>query len=1191
MGKSSDELFIEIALENGLLTEEQVRELDEAAAVLKQMGMQRPRAQIAREKNLLSARQVAKIHRELRKRGVLPKLGGYEIIAKLGEGGMGAVYKARQISLDRIVALKVLPLERARSKQYVQRFAREARLAAKVSHPNLIPVYDVGMKAGWHYIAMEFVPGTDVAKHLQSGPLTEERALEIILGVARGLEAAHEEGIIHRDIKPSNIMLTKKGLPKVADLGLARDTEDDRAALTRSGMAMGTPHYMSPEQCMGKKDIDARTDIYSLGASLFHMLCNRVPFEGDSTLEIIQKQINEPLPDPKALRPDLSDGVVALIKRMMEKDREKRFQNCHEIIAAIEAVEQGMAPMARMATMPIAPPSRPSRSLPPHSVSPPAAVLPPETPPARPARAPRATSPPTPPPPAPPARASRATPPATPAPPRAAPKYERPSSVRTPDAAVPVPASTPGVWVAQEGGKRGFPYGVLIVAVVVLTVGITTVATVIKFREDKKDTGPPPPIIKPEDEERKLPPVPPKIKPKKPRPVSPSVKPKKPVTPQAANWPFDAREANRRQKSVEEHVGLPAGWRVERRRKTVASPEGDRTAVITYYINTIGMEFVCIPAGEFMMGSRDSAEEVARKGGGSRIMYEGEHPQHRVQIAKSFFMAACEVTQGQYETVMGKNPSRVKGRNRPVSEVPWSDALGFCRRMTAKERVQYSLPTEGEWEYACRAGTATPFYFGETIATNQANYCGDLKYGNGRKGSYHRSTTEVGSFPPNAFGLYDMHGNVWERCRSLYKSYPYRADDGREDISAAGSRVLRGGAWYYSPSCIRSAYRIGLNPVSAPHHVGFRVTVSFSVGRMPERRPAVPPTPTRTPSARPTVRAPDSLPRGWTSENKRPTVATPRGNIETDITYYANTIGMKFVKIPAGTLVMGSGTGRRRTSSANRIQIGKPLYMGAHEVTQAQYQSIMGSIPSAFEAADQPVKGVSRENAAEFCNRLAARERVVYRLPAAAEWEYACRAGSSTDYYWGARVNGNCAWYSTNSGRKTHPVGKKLPNLFGLYDMSGNVWEWCLSGTGSSATHTLRGGSATGSSLYLRSAYSARGSLRRVNVTGFRVVVTATATAATLVPRPAPVPDVVDASSKKQAYDTALRAALAAYKEAHRANNEAQWMKVKLAAEAAINTGHSDVSIAKKILALAERSLSSSRGRSQWRRPRKPARP
>ena len=240
MPTDQDQLFIEVALEKGLLTQAQADECLSDQAKFAEMGYPETLARIGRKKGLLTVEQITQIRREMAKRGVLPRLGGYELTEKLGEGGMGTVYRARQLSLDRIVALKVLPAELARDRKYVRRLRREALLAGKLSHPNAVGVYDVGEDAGRHYIAMEFIDGSDLSIELAQGPMEEKRALEIIRGVAEALAVAHEKGIVHRDIKPPNIMLTSAGKPKLSDLGIAKQAGVKGTTLTRPNNAGAT---------------------------------------------------------------------------------------------------------------------------------------------------------------------------------------------------------------------------------------------------------------------------------------------------------------------------------------------------------------------------------------------------------------------------------------------------------------------------------------------------------------------------------------------------------------------------------------------------------------------------------------------------------------------------------------------------------------------------------------------------------------------------------------------------------------------------------------------------------------------------------------------------------------------------------------------------------------------------------------
>ncbi|MBM4037356.1 MAG: DUF1080 domain-containing protein [Planctomycetes bacterium] len=266
----------------------------------------------------------------------VPKLAGYELLATLGKGGMGVVFKARQVSMDRIVALKVLAPRLAKNAVYVQRFLREARSAAKLNHPNIVQGIDVGEAGGHYYFAMEFVDGTTVKEMIKGqGRLDEKTALSIVGAVARALEHAAKHGIIHRDIKPDNIMVARDGVVKLADLGIARASEKPDT-LTTEGVAVGTPHYMAPEQVRGDAELDSRTDIYALGATLYHMVTGDFPFTGPNASAIMAKHMAEPAPVAKEKHPDVSRATSDLIERMMAKDPADRPQTPTELLQEIK---------------------------------------------------------------------------------------------------------------------------------------------------------------------------------------------------------------------------------------------------------------------------------------------------------------------------------------------------------------------------------------------------------------------------------------------------------------------------------------------------------------------------------------------------------------------------------------------------------------------------------------------------------------------------------------------------------------------------------------------------------------------------------------------------------------------------------------------------------------------------------------
>ncbi len=270
------------------------------------------------------------------------QIPGYQILGKLGKGAMATVYKARQISLDRIVAVKVLPKRYSENPEFVDRFYREGKAAAKLNHANIVQAIDVGEAGGYHYFVMEYVDGDTVhdrlAKHKR---YSEEEALDLIIGIADALHHAHEKGLIHRDVKPKNIMITKDGVAKLADMGLAREVADTRLAQSEAGRAYGTPYYISPEQIRGELEIDFRADIYSLGATFYHMVTGRVPYEAANPTAVMMKHLREPLTPPDHINPELSMGTAEVIEVMMAKNPGERYQSTYELLEDLRSIRDG----------------------------------------------------------------------------------------------------------------------------------------------------------------------------------------------------------------------------------------------------------------------------------------------------------------------------------------------------------------------------------------------------------------------------------------------------------------------------------------------------------------------------------------------------------------------------------------------------------------------------------------------------------------------------------------------------------------------------------------------------------------------------------------------------------------------------------------------------------------------------------
>ena len=261
-------------------------------------------------------------------------LGPYRIVERLGRGGMAAVYKAYQPSLDRYVAVKVLPSHLTDEPGFAERFRREARAVAKLEHPHILAVHDYGQEGDLTYIAMRYVEGGTL-KDLLGKPLELPRVVDLIGQIADALDYAHEHGVIHRDVKPSNVLLDRGNWTLLTDFGVARMVEATQQ-LTGTGVGVGTPAYMSPEQGQGKR-VDRRSDVYSLGVVLYEMLTGRVPFEADTPLAVVWKHVNEPLPLPRSITPDVPEAVERVVLKAMAKSPQDRFPRTGDLAKALAA--------------------------------------------------------------------------------------------------------------------------------------------------------------------------------------------------------------------------------------------------------------------------------------------------------------------------------------------------------------------------------------------------------------------------------------------------------------------------------------------------------------------------------------------------------------------------------------------------------------------------------------------------------------------------------------------------------------------------------------------------------------------------------------------------------------------------------------------------------------------------------------
>jgi formylglycine-generating enzyme required for sulfatase activity len=697
----------------------------------------------------------------------------YRIIQLLGKGGMGEVYLAEQLRVGRRrVALKVLNRACSENPDLVKRFENEAASAGRIHHRNVVMVYESRVADdGQLYVAMEYVEGLDLGRAIEErGNLPLAEVVEITKQAAAGLAAAHKLGIVHRDVKPDNIMLTSEEeggalLVKVLDFGIARLSEPDATGgLTKSGVVMGTPYYMSPEQALGNTGdkIDRRSDIYSLAMVVYQMLTGKVAFEADSWMQVMYKHINEAPQPPSLVRPELNHigPLEQVVLRGLEKDREKRQQDVREFANELESafaqlksenragVETALYPGSGKG-IPFAQVAPPERVGAPAPVGPVAPATPVKWVPSAPAVDQLAS--------------------ATPVKPIA----------DDPDTPTVVAKAT-GEPVASQrpaGVHRVRKPGRTIIITVLASIVIAGVAGFALLRSRTNSSG----VAVTEREGA--------------------------ATPPTHAFSFSVFSLNENGQIIETR-------RAEARYFT------------DHFGNGAAIEMVAIPEGTYLMGvPQDESDK-----------HPDETPQHEVSV-EPFHIGKTEVTKAQWTAVaalpkinrdLDPDPSSFKADGRlPVQNVSWLEAVEFCARLSNASGRTYRLPTEAEWEYACRAGTTTPFHFGPTITADLVNYDAHYPYGAGPRGVTRKQPTPVGNLgAANAFGLNDMHGNMAEWCldgwHENYNGAPGDARDWAENADM-GFRVIRGGSWFDGAEDCRSSVRHKYAPDIKVPFVGFRV--------------------------------------------------------------------------------------------------------------------------------------------------------------------------------------------------------------------------------------------------------------------------------------------------------------------------------------------------------------------------------
>jgi formylglycine-generating enzyme required for sulfatase activity len=493
----------------------------------------------------------------------------------------------------------------------------------------------------------------------------------------------------------------------------------------------------------------------------------------------------------------------------------------------------------------------------------------------------------------------------------------------------------------------------------------------------------------------------------------------------------------------------------------------------------VAMKLVRIKAGWFMMGSKFSPAQTARRYGGKEALYTREHPQHEATISDPFYMGIYEVTQAQWRAVMGTEPWKGRnlarpGDNNAANSLSWNDANKFCKILSLTIGGKVSLPTEAQWEYACRAGSKTAYSFGDD-ASKFGDYAWYYENAYKKDEVYAHA---VGRKKPNAWGLYDTYGNVSEWCRDYYDKQFYASSKNVDPVNTTRAQevVYRGGSFFATARHSRSASRLGYFYDSRDYQsIGFRVAIAPGSGvknakqaaaelekhRIEIREWQAKAARRRKPTAEEVKKQQAEARKRLAKARKRQAEAAKASKIKVNTALdLGKGVTMKLVLIPAGKFLMGSpkteaGRNDHTEGLQREVTISKPFYMGICEVTQAQWRSVMGTSPwdgrkHAKSGADNAASYITWASASKFCRILSKKTGKSVTLPTEAQWEYACRADTRTAYSFGDDASNlrDYAWcYDNVASIKgegyVHAVGRKKPNDWGLYDIHGNVWEWC----------------------------------------------------------------------------------------------------------------------------------------------------
>ncbi len=778
----------------------------------------------------------------------MQSIGRYEIIRELGRGGMATVYLARDPAFERQVAIKVLPLQLMHEGQFLVRFRREAKMIATLEHPYIVPVYDYGEENEQPYIVMRYMSGGTLGDRLTGQPMPLPEAIAILNRLADALDEAHHQNIVHRDLKPGNVMFDARGHAFLSDFGIAKMMQAS-VALTGS-LVVGTPAYMSPEQAVGDKDIDSRSDIYSLGIILYEMLTGRHPYQADTPVRMLLKHITEPVPQ-------LSEEIVAqlglpedsnpVLAQAMAKKPEERYATAGEFVQALSTLTTGMVVMpTHPLTLPAIPPEVQQAIDSPLTGAREGAVK--EL-----------------------ARLLGSADEHVQVAARAALQRlaEQDDSRRVANAAAAVLEEERSKVLRQEEARLAAEQAEAnrkAEATEAARVEAEQAETERKVKEEAERLAEQKAREERKQEETKRSEAEHKDKEEEERLAAAKTEEEDTDQLIAQEWltaklgvgsaegieeeqaldeviereqellPADVEYAKAEPLPAETApIGLPQaqphpsrklpmwGWAMGGLivlvllaggyglMAAISAPAPRATAttsalsiVTTRTREKDGMVEVFVPAGEFLMGSTSSDGDA----------YDDEKPQHTVYL-DAYWIDQTEVTQGMYAKCVAagqcSSPLYSSGGDTyPVIGVDWNDAQAYCDWAAAR------LPTEAEWEKAAR-GTAGRIYPWGTAAPNANLLNFNVNVG---------ETTEVGKYPNGAspYGALDMAGNVWEWVADWYDATYYQNSPTTNPTGpdSGDYRVLRGGSWSYVAASGRAAYRLWIPPVNRNDDFGFR---------------------------------------------------------------------------------------------------------------------------------------------------------------------------------------------------------------------------------------------------------------------------------------------------------------------------------------------------------------------------------